>query len=442
MNYQESLDYILGFTDYEKSSSVLYSPSNYDLRRMEGLLEGMGNPQRQAWTVHIAGTKGKGSTAAMIASVLTASGLPTGLFTSPHLHSVRERIVVDGQPINREELAHLVARYRPGIDALNRAALYGSLTTFEVLVALAFAHFRDKGVTLQVMEAGMGGRLDATNVVRPQVAIITPISLDHVEVLGPTLAKIALEKSGIIKEGSSVVIGPQPPVASRVLTRVCLEKGADMVRLGKDIKWEKKSSDLEGQSFRVRGRKESYSLFIPLLGEHQIENAATAVAGLEMLMDHGLKVTPEGMFEGMARVSWPGRLQILQVQPPLVVDGAHNDASARRLRESLSQYFRWERLVLVLGSSIDKDIRAIVEELASLNPVAVATSSRHPRAMPSSKVAAEFQRHGIEVEIVDTVPEAVTRALGVAGSRDLVVAAGSLFIAAEVIEVITGQVSE
>jgi dihydrofolate synthase/folylpolyglutamate synthase len=292
------------------------------------------------------------------------------------------------------------------------------------------------------MEAGMGGRLDATNVVRPQVAIITPISLDHVEVLGPTLAKIALEKSGIIKEGSSVVIGPQPPVASRVLTRVCLEKGADMVRLGKDIKWEKKSSDLEGQSFRVRGRKESYSLFIPLLGEHQIENAATAVAGLEMLMDHGLKVTPEGMFEGMARVSWPGRLQILQVQPPLVVDGAHNDASARRLRESLSQYFRWERLVLVLGSSIDKDIRAIVEELASLNPVAVATSSRHPRAMPSSKVAAEFQRHGIEVEIVDTVPEAVTRALGVAGSRDLVVAAGSLFIAAEVIEVITGQVSE
>lgn len=442
MNYQESLDYILGFTDYEKLPSVLYSPANYDLRRMEGLLEGMGNPQRQARTVHIAGTKGKGSTAAMIASVLTASGLSTGLFTSPHLHTMRERIAVDGRPISREELARMVARYRPVIDALNHSAPYGSLTTFEVLVALAFAYFREKGVTFQVMEAGMGGRLDATNVIHPQVSIITPISLDHVEVLGPTLEKIAREKSGIIKEGSPVVIAPQPPEAARVLARVCREKGANLIRVGKDITWEKGSSDLKGQSFRVRGRNESYSLSIPLLGDHQLENAATAVAGLEVLVEQGFQVTPEGLSEGMARVSWPGRLQILQAQPTLVVDGAHNDASARRLRESLAQYFRWERLVLVLGSSIDKDIHAIVEELAPLHPVAIATSSRHPRAMPSAQVAAEFQGQGIEVEIVDTVPDAVTRALAMAGSSDLVVATGSLFIAAEVIEVITGQVSD
>ncbi len=442
MNYQESLDYILGFTDYEKLPSVLYSPANYDLRRMEGLLEGMGNPQRQARTVHIAGTKGKGSTAAMIASVLTASGLSTGLFTSPHLHTMRERIAVDGRPISREELARMVARYRPVIDALNHSAPYGSLTTFEVLVALAFAYFREKGVTFQVMEAGMGGRLDATNVIHPQVSIITPISLDHVEVLGPTLEKIAREKSGIIKEGSPVVIAPQPPEAARVLARVCREKGADLIRVGKDITWEKGLSDLKGQAFRVRGRNESYSLSIPLLGDHQLENAATAVAGLEVLVEQGFQVTPEGLSEGMARVSWPGRLQILQAQPTLVVDGAHNDASARRLRESLAQYFRWERLVLVLGSSIDKDIHAIVEELAPLHPVAIATSSRHPRAMPSAQVAAEFQGQGIEVEIVDTVPDAVTRALAMAGSSDLVVATGSLFIAAEVIEVITGQVSD
>ncbi|MEE8472545.1 MAG: folylpolyglutamate synthase/dihydrofolate synthase family protein [Dehalococcoidia bacterium] len=442
MNYQESLDYILGFTDYEKLPSVLYSPANYDLRRMEGLLEGMGNPQRQARTVHIAGTKGKGSTAAMIASVLTASGLSTGLFTSPHLHTMRERIAVDGRPISREELARMVARYRPVIDALKHSAPYGRLTTFEVLVALAFAYFREKGVTFQVMEAGMGGRLDATNVIHPQVSIITPISLDHVEVLGPTLEKIAREKSGIIKEGSPVVIAPQPPEAARVLARVCREKGADLIRVGKDITWEKGLSDLKGQAFRVRGRNESYSLSIPLLGDHQLENAATAVAGLEVLVEQGFQVTPEGLSEGMARVSWPGRLQILQAQPTLVVDGAHNDASARRLRESLAQYFRWERLVLVLGSSIDKDIHAIVEELAPLHPVAIATSSRHPRAMPSAQVAAEFQGQGIEVEIVDTVPDAVTRALAMAGSSDLVVATGSLFIAAEVIEVITGQVSD
>jgi dihydrofolate synthase/folylpolyglutamate synthase len=441
MNYREALDYIFSFTDYEKMPSVLYCATNYDMRRVESLLEGMDHPQHWARTVHIAGTKGKGSTATIIASVLTASGFATGLFTSPHLHTLRERIRVDARPISETELARLVSHYRSLIDAL-RETPYGSLTTFEVLVALAFAYFREEEVDFQVLEVGLGGRLDATNVIQPQVAVITSISFDHMEVLGHTLEQIASEKSGIIKTGSQVVSAPQPPEAARVIARACQEKEARLIKVGEDIAWRKKSSGWKGQSFQVRGLRDSYNLFTPLLGDHQLENAATAVAALEVLAEQGVDITPESLAEGMAQVSWPGRLQILQTRPLVVVDGAHNDASSRKLRESLSHYFDWEHLILILGSSIDKDIRDIVAELAPLHPRTIATASRHPRAMPPSQIAEECQKQGIAVEIADAIPTALSQALALAGERDLVVATGSLFVVAEVIEEITGQRSD
>lgn len=434
LRYQAALDYILSFADYERAprSSVVF-----DLRRVEELLQRLGNPHLAARSIHVAGTKGKGSIAAMIASVL-AAGYKVGLFTSPHLHTLRERISIDGKLITEKELAGLVERLKPEIEAVNREGSFGQLTTFEILTALAFSYFKEKEVEFQVLEVGLGGRLDATNVVKAEVCVISSISFDHTDVLGNTLAQIATEKAGIIKPGSIVVSSPQSPEAARVIEKVCQEKGVRLIRAGKEITWQRKAFDLSGQYFRVKGISNNYELFIPLLGTHQLENAATAVAALEALATKGVRVSPESIASGLTKVQWQGRLQILQREPMFVVDGAHNADSARRLKEALQQYFDFEQSILILGASWDKDIPGMVAELATLFNRVIVTRSRHPRAATLSGLQAEFSKWGIEPEIAESVPLAVDRALATAKPNDLICATGSLFIVAEAIEHLKG----
>ncbi|MBA7596846.1 Folylpolyglutamate synthase [subsurface metagenome] len=442
MDYQAALEYILSFTDYERSPAVLYSPANFDLRRMEELLERLGNPHLRARAVHVAGTKGKGSTAAMIASALGAAGYGTGLYTSPHLHTFRERINIAGKDIAEGEFSTLVERLKPEVEAVNLSHAYGELTTFEILTAMALTYFGEARVDFQVLETGLGGRLDATNVVPAEVAVITSISLDHAEVLGDSLDKIAGEKAGIIKPGSVVVVSPQQEEAEMVIAKVCGEKGARLIAVGRDVTWQKMAADIRGQSLRVQGQTDSYDLTIPLLGEHQLENAATAVAALEALASCGVTIPTESIVGGLAEVRWPGRLEILSHEPLFLVDGAHNADSARRLKEAIKQYFDFQRLVLIIGVSSDKDIAGIAGELAPLSAVAIATRSRHPRALAPSLLLEELIKHGAYTELTESVAAAASHALALAGPRDLICATGSLFVAAEAIEYVRGIPAE
>ena len=431
MNYQAALDYILSFADYERESR---SAVIFDLRRMEMLLEKLGSPQVGAIPIQVAGTKGKGSTAAMIASILTRAGYKTGLYTSPHLLSFTERIQVDGVPITEDEFARLVEVLKPEVEAVNKFGAFGQLTTFELLTALAFAHFREKGADFQVLETGLGGRLDATNVVKPGVSVITSVSFDHMEVLGDTLTQIATEKAGIIKPGSIVVCSPQFPEAMAVIEKVSRERGARLVKVGSNFTWRIKTFSDKGQSFQLKGISREYNLSLPLLGEHQLENAATAVAAVEVLAEWGVRISGESIALGLAQVHWPGRLQILRQKPWFIVDGAHNAYSAKRLAEALKQYFDFERMVLILGISSDKDVAGIVAGLASLPGIVIATRSNHPRALEPAKLVAEFSKRRITTEVAENVASAIDLALARATPKDLICATGSLFVVAEVME--------
>jgi dihydrofolate synthase/folylpolyglutamate synthase len=442
--YQQALDYLYSFIDYE-TMRLPRDAIHYDLRRMEELLVRLDTPHLKAKSVHIAGTKGKGSTAAMIASVLSTSGYKTGLYTSPHLGDIRERIRVDGELILEAEFIDLVAKLKPEVEAVNLKGTYGQLTTFELLTALAFLYFAQQGVTLQVVETGLGGRLDATNVIKPEVCVITSINLDHTDVLGDSLVKIAAEKAGIIKPGGVVVSAPQTDEVAQVIAATCLNCGVRLVKVGDDVTWEELGFDANRQLLRVNGRLASYNLSLPLLGRYQLENAATAVATLEVLAEKGFNISCDSIVTGLGRVSWPGRFQVLGQKPLMVIDGAHNPASARELKKSLEHYFKgyagnktgnkpFKRATLVFGASSDKDIVGIVRELYPLFDRVIVTRSHHPRAMAIPPIVAEFRRHGLEAQSVRTVPDALSLALAQAQENDFICVTGSLFVVGEAIE--------
>ncbi len=370
----------------------------------------------------------------MVTSALTVAGFKAGLFTSPHLHVLNERVRVGSELVSDEELVALLERIRPAIEAVNKTATYGKLTTFEILTALGFCHFEEKQVDYQVMEVGLGGRLDATNVVEPGVCVITSISLEHTDVLGNTLAEIAGEKAGIIKPGCRVVSSPQVEEVERVIKTVCDEKGVELVRVGHEVTWHSPRLVADRQLFEVGGRRGNYELSIPLLGRYQLDNAACAVAALEYLAEWSPQITPEAIRQGLATVSWEGRLQVLNRRPLVVVDGAHNVDSARKLKQSLEQYFEFERAVLIIGFSADKNISSIIRELVPLFNDVIVTRSIHPRAMAAAPVAAEFEKQGIAAKETDDISIALPIALEMAGEKDLICVTGSLFVVAGAIE--------
>jgi dihydrofolate synthase / folylpolyglutamate synthase len=431
MNYEQALTYIGSFMDYEKTA-IPHASANYDLRRLEELMSYFDNPHLKTRTLHITGTKGKGSTAAMIATVLSTAGFTTGLYTSPHLLDLRERIRINEVSISESELLDILTRLQPKVAEVNKRATYGKITTFELLTAIAFIYYAERKVDFQVLEVGMGGTYDATNIIKnPEVCLITSISLDHTEVLGDTVAKIAIEKSGIIKPGCPVVTSPQPKEALQVIQDFCMKRQAKLVEVGKDINWRTEDFDMNSQSLLVSGRLDSYHLTIPLLGQHQLINATTAVAALEIMVEHGFNITKYHIQEGLAKVNWPGRFQIIGRHPLIVIDGAHNPNSTRNLRETIEQYLRIHKVILVIGTSMDKDYKGIVEEISPVVEKAIATQSKHPRALESNKIAAEFIEHHIPVETVTDVPAALSRAIILAGKNGTICITGSLFVVAE-----------
>jgi len=434
LNYSRAEEYLNSFVNYEQIPGTSYAQPGYDLGHLEELLSRMGDPQFAARTVHIAGTKGKGSVAAMVAQVLSSSGYKTGLYTSPHFHTLRERIRVDGKLITEAEFASAMAGVKPFIESMSQDAVFRQLTYFEALTALAFVYFKEEQIDFQVLEVGLGGRLDATNVARPLVCVITPISLDHTQILGNSLEEIAREKAGIIKPGCWVVLSPQPAEAASVIIDICREKEAKVVQVGKDITWHKTGGDLCHQSLVIEGRTGKHQISIPLLGDFQLENAAAALAALETLASEGLAISAADIAQGLARVRWPGRFHILRRNPTVLVDGAHNVASMKRLVSNIKAYFGDKRVILVFGTSCDKDIPGIVNELVPLSPQVVITQASHSRAARSSTLTAEFSQRGIEAEISESVPQALARALSRAQRRDLICVTGSLFVVAEALD--------
>jgi dihydrofolate synthase/folylpolyglutamate synthase len=434
--YEDALVKIMGLADFERGT---HSPGHgvFHLDRMRLLLERVGNPHLDVPTIHVAGTKGKGSTAAMITSILVADGCTTGLYTSPHLHRVTERIRVGLDPIGRESFAGLVEELWPEAEYVSEHGEYGDLTFFEFVTAMAFLHFAKIRADFQVIEVGLGGRLDATNVVSPQVCVITPIMLDHVLVLGDTIELIAGEKAGIIKPGVPVVASPQSSTAIDVFARVASERDARLVQVSEVAEITPGAVGLDGQTFELRTGSGVYDLHTTLLGDYQRDNAATAVTVVEML---SRPVSREGIVEGLAGVRWPARMQLMSANGVRVLaDGAHNPESVAHLREAVGQYFDFERLILVFGATRSHSEEGMLSELAALSPVVAAVKSRHPKSATPETVAEAARATGLEVALVsDDVGEAVSWAAREASPDDLVLATGSLAVAAAVIEKIEG----
>ena len=464
MDYRQALEFVAQLADFERASTDRIRYRDFNLPRVRAFLAGLGDPHLAVPCVHVAGTKGKGSTVAMVASALRSAGFRTGLYTSPHLHTIRERIAVDGEPVTEEAFAGLVARLAPLVTEFNRGGpasetsppsrlrrstpspftergqgvRYGPLTTFEMLTAMAFIHFRDSGCQLSVLEVGLGGRLDATNVVRPLVCGITNISFDHVELLGNTLAAIAGEKAAIIKPGVPAVSAPQEPEALEVIQRAARENRSALTLAGRDITWEPGESTLEGQRFTLRSVRGEYPVWTPLLGDFQMENAATALGLCEALMDQGVPVTSDAVLDGLAKVSWPARLEVLRRGPLVVVDGAHNRHSMKRLVAEVRRRLPHENVILVFGVTGGKDLDGMMDEMAGFPSRVVTCRSRHPKASDAVALASAAMGRGMAAEAAPDTASAVTKALAMAGPRDLVLVTGSLFVAAEAREAVLG----
>ncbi len=370
LQYQQTLEYLYTFVDYSLTRGLRNMPEKFDLDRMRVFMQQLGNPEKAYPIIHVAGTKGKGSVSALCASALQAAGYRVGLYTSPHLQDYAERIQVDGQPIPHQALINLVEQIRPFLDQGTQ------LTTFEITTALAFWYFAQQQVDAVVAEVGLGGRLDATNIVTPIVSVVTSISLDHMQVLGNSLAEIAVEKGGIIKPGVPVVISPQTEAARQVFETLTQERGSLLIQVGQDVRYKVLENTLKGQTLQVwqeQGtesclglQKNAIELHIPLLGAHQVENAATALAALQVACQSGLALGSAQIQQGFANVQWLARFEVLRSNPPLVIDAAHNRDSARRLRQAIDEYFPGSKIILVFGASEDKDIEGMLAELIEI----------------------------------------------------------------------------
>ncbi len=438
--YGQAVDYLLKLVDHERQSPVVPRQKRiYDLERVTALLQVMGNPHLSQPTIHIAGTKGKGSTAAMVDSILAAAGYRTGFYSSPHLHTFRERIRLDGKPVMESDFADLVSSVADSAAELERVTELGPVTLFEFLTAMAFQHYARCSVDFQTIEVGLGGRLDATNVVHPEACAITSISLDHMAILGDTVEEIAADKAGIIKTEVPLVVAPQRPGALKVLLDVAAEKQAPVTLVGRDVTWNRVSCGPEGQSADICGRRDYYQVTTPMLGRHQLENVAVAIAVAEALEENGFRIGKPAIIEGLRTVRWPCRLEVLGRAPLVVCDGAHNVYSVETMLASLKEYFDFSRLLLVLGFSRDKTAAGMLEAISDLADGAVATRSRHPRSMAPTALSELMRDSGVkQIGQADTVASALELAMNEAGERDLILATGSLFVAAEAREAVLG----
>ena len=419
-DYSQALDYLYSFIDYERGSQWKYDAEHFDLNRVREFLSSLGDPHERGVYVHVAGTNGKGSVAAMVAASLTEAGYTTGLYTSPHLITFRERIRINGTPISREDVVEGVRRIRKHIKKASQ------LTFFDVWTGLAFDHFTRKSVEAAVIEVGLGGKLDSTNVITPEVAVITSVSLDHQGKLGDTIEDIAREKAGIIKPGIPVVTAPQDPAVMAVIEERARVVGAPCIRIGTDVGYQTNNSRLyySGLEWRLG------AVNLPLTGAFQHQNAAVALAALEILASRGFSLPPETARTGIESVRWPGRLQKGADHPEVVVDCACNIGAMTVVRDYLKEREQGRNIVAVVGMNADKDCARVIDILGEVVSCFVFTRVDNPRAFDPEEMKRFCTSHHAHVE-PDPV-NALKRAQSQAGKDGLVMVTGSMYLVGEI----------
>jgi len=440
--YKEALDWIYSFADNEQEKKR--RAARFDIKAVTRLLELLGNPHVEQQIVHVAGTKGKGSTCAYIANALTASGYKTAFFQSPHIFSIRERFRINNQDITEEKFIKICTLIKAATDEMTK---HGDEkpTAFDVMTALAFVYFRQEQAQIWVLETGLGGRLDSTNVVKPMVSVITKIGLDHTEILGDTYAQIAVEKGGIIKDGQPVVIARQTHIeALETLRRIVNDKHSSILVAGEDSSFI--DFGLNGPYRRVALKTGAFSIgaHIGMAALYQIENAETALLALSILHTHGLKIKDESILYSLANTHLQARFTIRETANALFVcDGAHNNEAALSLLNALEERFSHKNpRILLFGASLDKDYRQIFKTLATFFHSAVLTQADHPRATPVQVLQKELKTIADEAWLPMCTSDNVDEALFVAeekGRDGLICACGSFFIAAEVLEILQSE---
>jgi dihydrofolate synthase/folylpolyglutamate synthase len=414
--YQKSLDYLYRL---EKFGMI------FGLTQVERILNTIGNPHKEIQAIHIGGTNGKGSTAAMMSSILEKEGYRVGLYTSPHLIRFTERIKVNGKEIDEEEVAALTAWMRKEIEA---AGITAPFTFFDFTTAMALYYFKQKLVDLAILEVGLGGRLDSTNVVDPLISIITNIAKEHEEYLGKTILKIAREKSGIIKKGRPLITAATQLQVLRLFSKICQEKGSPYFRIGKEFRYVRADDgdfDYEGLNRKL------WSIHLNLKGFHQVINATTALGAMEVLEDLGYRVSTDAMIDGLREVDWPGRLEMVSSSPRVVLDGAHNPAGAFALKESLEKEFQYQHLILLIGIMKDKDVQSMLHLLSPLADHIILTKPHTDRATPPSLLKKALGRNRRKAEIAEDLNEAIERGLSLTQEEDLLCITGSLYTVGE-----------
>ena len=418
---QQLLDFerVLGALNARAGESAIEP----DLSRIAALMDFLGSPQLAYRVVHVAGTNGKTTTSRMIEALLSEAGLGVGLTTSPHLHDVRERIRIHGEPVSLDRFVEAYDDIAPFFDLVQDQVGGAPLTYFEVLTAMAFAAFAEAPVDAAVIEVGMGGRWDSTNVVQPDVAVITPIGLDHQQFLGETIREIAWEKAGIIKPGTVVVCAEQQPEAMEVIAERCAEVGAALLVEGVDFGLVERAIAVGGAQLTIRGLGGEYEdLLMPLHGRHQARNAVLALAAAEAFFGVGVtgrRLDPELVQGAFARVTSPGRLEVMKRNPTVILDAAHNPHGAQALATALVEEFAFDRLCLVVGIFADKDVAGFLEVLEPLCDHLVCAQSSSPRALPAQELVEQAGRLGYDsVEVKPKLIDAIDAAVAYADAFD------------------------
>ncbi len=453
MNYEAALAYIEAFIDYERSPDFSRQARLYNLNRISLLLKRLGNPHDRLQVIHIAGSKGKGSTAALVASVLTHAGYKTGLFTSPHLITPRERCRIDGELISEADVAFYIEKIKPAIETVSTSE-FGRVSFFEIYTALAFTYFADKATDFAVIEVGLGGRLDATNVVKPVATVVTPIALEHTAILGETYTEIAAEKAEIIKEGCPLVLAPQHSEARAVFERVANERKASIVAAKThDVEPDHRVltsqlvQDADGipiaQQFDVETDSERYSqLTIPLLGHHQFVNATTAIAAIECLKQGGYAIPKNSVYAGFKNVQWHGRIQRIMSFPLVVLDGAHSPVSMEALCLTLRESFRYTQAIFIISLMKDKSLKAIGDIISKTADTVIATQvSENPRVMTAEAIQDAWSGTCEKITICPNPEKAIARALASASPTDLICITGSLYLVGQGLKIFKSNFS-
>jgi len=437
--YQRSLDYIYSFIDLSVTRNLRYSPDKFDLSRMYGVMSLLGDPQLNYDVVHVAGTKGKGSICAMTASIMREAGYKVGFYSSPHMIDFRERIRINNNEISRQSLINYLMALRPIFDSVEE------ISTFEIITALAFKYFADQQVDIAIIEVGMGGRLDATNVVQPIVTIISPVSHDHMKIMGNTIAKIAREKAGIIKKSIPVIISPQKKSAKEEIEKIANREGSLIIDTSKKYTFEQINYSLKNQSFII---KEKLSLSrdtcstvyeIPLLGDHQINNAITTLACVTKLRKVGYEINEIAIKNGFSKVEWPGRFEVVCQTPLIIVDGAHNRDSFRKLRDTIKKYLTGKKVTLIFGASEDKEVRLLLKIIKPYVDHFIFTKSKHPRALGLDvleKIALDLVLDNYSINEISSI---IPLILKKSNHKEAYIATGSIFVAGAIKQLLTNR---